>query len=287
MSMKSILVILEDSSVLPAVLETALLAARRFDSYIEGLRVRAVLTGVIAAGADGGLAVTPDLEESFEREQRQATSRVRTLFDDFMREKSVPLAPADGVPAGLSARRVETEAVGTDIFARRGRVFDLAVVGRPVHGGAAPAISTLEALLFESGRPILIAPPQAPSTLAEKIVVAWNGSTETARAVAFAMPFLAQAAEVHVLAIINGTAHGPSVAQAAEHLRRNGVAAVADEVAAEGRAVGVAILDECARLGADLLVKGAYTQSRLRQMIFGGATSHILGAAELPVFMTH
>ena len=287
MSMKSILVILEDSPVLPAVLETALLAARRFDAYIEGLRVRAVLTGVIAAGADGGLAVTPDLEESFEREQREATARVRALFDDFMREKLVPLAPADGVPTGLSARRVETEAVGTDIFGSRGRVFDLSVVGRPIRGGAAPAISTLEALLFESGRPILIAPPDPPPTLGEKIVVAWNGSTETARAVAFAMPFLAQAAEVHVLAIINGIAHGPSPAEAAAHLQRSGIETVAVEADAQGRAVGVAILDECARLGADLLVRGAYTQSRLRQMIFGGATSHILTAAALPVFMTH
>ena len=50
---------------------------------------------------------------------------------------------------------------------------------------------------------------------------------------------------------------------------------------------GEAILAEAKAQGADLLVKGAYTQSRLRQMIFGGATSHILGAAELPVFFAH
>ena len=46
-------------------------------------------------------------------------------------------------------------------------------------------------------------------------------------------------------------------------------------------------LAEATAVGADLLIKGAYTQSRLRQMIFGGATSHILANAMLPVFMAH
>jgi nucleotide-binding universal stress UspA family protein len=50
---------------------------------------------------------------------------------------------------------------------------------------------------------------------------------------------------------------------------------------------GEAILAEAKAMGADLLIKGAYTQSRLRQMIFGGATNHILSAAELPVFLAH
>ncbi len=287
MSMKAILVILEDSPVLLDVLETTLLAARRFDAYIEGLRVRAVLTGVIAAGADGGLAVTPDLEESFEREQREATARVRVLFDDFMRDHAVPLVEGDDAAATVSARRVEAEAVGSDLFGSHARVFDLAVAGRPARGAAVPSISTLETLLFESGRPILIAPPEAPTSLGDKIVIAWNGSTETARTVAFAMPFLERAAEVLVLSIINGTAHGPTASAAARHLQRNNVAAVVRDVEAQGRSVGEAILDECGHWGADLLVKGAYTQSRLRQMIFGGATSHILSAAELPIFMAH
>jgi nucleotide-binding universal stress UspA family protein len=68
---------------------------------------------------------------------------------------------------------------------------------------------------------------------------------------------------------------------------RNGIAAKTQQIRAGDRAVGAAILDQCRELGADLLLKGAYTHSRLRQMIFGGATSHILGAAELPVIMAH
>ena len=80
---------------------------------------------------------------------------------------------------------------------------------------------------------------------------------------------------------------GPSGAELAAGLQANGVM-TEERVAPPGsRSTGEAFLAEAANWGADLMIKGAYTQSRLRQMIFGGATSHILTAAELPVFMAH
>ena len=75
----------------------------------------------------------------------------------------------------------------------RGRIFDLVVVGRPLPDAVAPSMAALETALFETGRPLLIAPPTPPERLGENIVVAWNGSTETARTVAFAMPLLTSA----------------------------------------------------------------------------------------------
>jgi nucleotide-binding universal stress UspA family protein len=118
-------------------------------------------------------------------------------------------------------------------------------------------------------------------------VVSWNASTETARAVAFAMPFLRRAERVVVLAVEGVMVPGPTATEAARHLQLNGIAAETHEAATKGRGGGETILAEAAELGADLLVKGAYTNSRLRQMIFGGATSKILAEAELPVFMAH
>jgi nucleotide-binding universal stress UspA family protein len=84
-----------------------------------------------------------------------------------------------------------------------------------------------------------------------------------------------------------GTTPGPSGEQAAKHLRRNGINAAALTVAAGTRTAGEVVLDQATSLGCDLLVKSAYTQSRLRQMIFGGATRHILANAALPVLMAH
>jgi nucleotide-binding universal stress UspA family protein len=80
---------------------------------------------------------------------------------------------------------------------------------------------------------------------------------------------------------------GPSAREAAGHLAAHGINATEKTVDPKGRGPGEVILAEAKAFGADLLLKGAYTQSRLRQMIFGGATSHILARAELPVLFAH
>ena len=145
----------------------------------------------------------------------------------------------------------------------------------------------LETALFDSGRPVLVVPKSAPQTLARNVLVAWNRSTQQARTNIFALPLLRLAEQVTVLMVEGGTVQGPSAEEAARHLRRNGIKATALTVKRGQRTPGEIILDHAASLGCDLLVKTAYTQSRLRQMIFGGATRHILANATLPVLMAH
>ncbi len=90
-----------------------------------------------------------------------------------------------------------------------------------------------------------------------------------------------------VLTVQGGTVPGPTGEQLARYLARNGVPSEPMSVNPEGRSTGEAILAQAAALKSDLVVKGAYTQSRLRQMMFGGATRHLLGHATLPVLMAH
>ncbi len=288
MGYKSILVPLEESEALTSVLATTLLVARQFESYIEGLCVRPSLAGAIAVGFEGGVAALAGTEEQFEQEQETRTRRLQEQFDGFVRDNTLSVA-ANAETAGLCARWVEDEAPGIGVFGQRGRVFDLIVVGRPTPGVLTPAMNTLETVLFESGRPVLIAPPAAPQSIARNVVVAWNGSTETARAVAFAIPFLQSAERVTVLTVEGAVSPGPSGSEVVDSLRRHGV--TADAADAMGKrspaAAGAVMLEEAAKLGADLLIKGGYTQSRLRQMIFGGATNHILNEAQIPVLMAH
>jgi nucleotide-binding universal stress UspA family protein len=285
MVMKSILVSVEESEALSSVLTTALLAARRFGGTIEGLCPRSAMGAFVVV--EGMSAATSAALESFEVEEQERTRRARELFRSFMQDQGVPWAgPGQGAEE-VSAGWLDELPPGDEAVAQRGRLYDLIVAGRPPPGAAVPRMSTLEALIFESGRPVLIAPPAAPETLGDVVVVAWNGSTESARAVALARPFLARATKIHVLAVEGGSVPGPNAGEVAEHLLRNGLPAEATGVRQEGRSIGEAILAESASLGADLVVKGAYTHSRLRQMIFGGATSHILAAADLPVLMAH
>jgi hypothetical protein len=130
----------------------------------------------------------------------------------------------------------------------------------------------IESGLFESGRPILLSPPAPPKDIATNVMIHWNCSTEQARATAFAMPLLLAAQRVTVLTVSGGQAvPGPTAEQLLKHLRHNGIAAKPMTVGLEGKNTGEAILRACKTEGCDLLVKGAFTQSRLRQMIFGGA----------------
>jgi len=278
--MKAVLVPVEMHDRLRSVLETALLLARRFGSLLEGFALRPIMTEFVPVDMVGGLTWTQD-----DLVDPEEARRAREAFEAFMREREVPVF-AEG-HEGPVHRWFDADSPGDAAVGECGRVFDLTVVGRPISGQIAPRMSTLEAALFESGRPILIAPPDPPRSLGDTVVVAWNGSTETARATAFALPVLHRAKRVVVLVVEGGTVPGPSGGQLAAYLRQNGIAAESMEVKPGRRSIGEAILATAGSLECDLLIKGAYTQSRLRQMIFGGATSHVLAEATLPVFMAH
>jgi nucleotide-binding universal stress UspA family protein len=134
---------------------------------------------------------------------------------------------------------------------------------------------------------VLVAPPEPPATLGETIAISWNRSAETARTIAFAKPLLRRAKRITVFGIEGGQVTGPSGDDVARYLERNGLSANVVPVEKGERGFGLATLDKAAELGADLLVKGAFTQGRLSQMIFGGATRDILAEAKMPVFMAH
>jgi Universal stress protein family len=165
------------------------------------------------------------------------------------------------------------------------RVYDICVIGRPSSSGVGPRMTTLESALFESGQPVLVAPPTAPKSFGENILISWNCSTEQARATASAIPVIRQAKVVTIMTIEGLTVPGPSGVQCKDWLATHGVNAREISIGNGGRKPGEVLLTEAQKLGADLIIKGAYTQSRLRQMIFGGATSHLLSHSNLPMIM--
>ncbi len=280
MSMKTILVPTEKSDLMSATLETALLFAKRFDSYIEGFALRAASSDFVAADL-----IVADAWAVAETRDAELAKEARASFESFMQSRNVPPFRQDG--GGLAYGWTEADSTRDAFVGSHGRVFDLIVFGRPGSYPAGSSMAAVEAALFESGRPILIAPPTPPTQLGENIVIAWNRSTETARVTAFAMPLLHRARKVTVLTVSGGLVPGPEGPELARHLQLNGIPAEAITIDSGNRGAGETILQKAAELGCDLLIKGAYTQSRLRQMIFGGATSHILAKTRLPVFMAH
>ena len=191
--------------------------------------------------------------------------------------------PAKGLAAGWR----EMQGEEPEIVGQHGRLFDLIVVGRPEASMSRRWREIREAVLFETGRPVLLAPVETPPTLGRSVVIAWNGSTESARTIAFGMPFLVAAKRVEVLTVEGHTVPGPSGSEVVAHLARHGISATSRTLKPDERPAGEIILDEAGDIGADLVLKGAFTRSRFRQVVFGGTTQHILDYAKIPVLLAH
>jgi nucleotide-binding universal stress UspA family protein len=280
--MKNILVPTEHGSTMVSALDTALLLAQKFDSCIEGFPLRPAVADLVAMDPDSGLTMVAVRENDVEM-IRQA----EMLFRAFMDNHRIAARTGEA-STSLSWRWLNDAPSGHDFVGSYGRVFDIIVLARPGDEWQSPSMITLESALFESGRPVLIAPPSSPSSLGTNVLVAWNNSTEQARTMADAMPLLRLANRITILTVEGATVAGPSGEQMAQSLKLNGIAAEAITLKPPGkRSAGEVILAKADELGCDLIVKGAYTQSRLRQMIFGGTTRHILANAKLPVLMAH
>lgn len=281
--MKTILLPFYDDDAAEAALDVSRQLAARFGSYIEGLFV--MRPPQIIDGE--GIVLADSYLTQLKEEGRRLGDRAKARFDDCVAKRGMVTGSLTAPPQGMAIGWREMEGLEGQVIGDHGRVFDLIVVGREFGHPWVDWHVMAEAALFESGRPIILAPEKPGESLGENVVIAWNHSTETARTVAFAMPLLAGARTVTVVAVSGWGVPGPNADQLRGHLVRNGISASARTIEPDGRSPGEVVLDECAALGADLLVKGAYTQSRLRQLIFGGATRHIMMSANIPVILAH
>jgi nucleotide-binding universal stress UspA family protein len=282
MVMKTILVPIGKHDEMQSSLHTALILARQHSSYIEGVPLR--WTSVdFAIGGD--IAVAFPVEQ-YRREVAAEEQRARQVFESFMQDNNVPRS--SDIVTYPSYGWLNDPLEGEVFVGSYGRAFDLIVMNRPDANSAIRYQKALESALFDSGRPVLLSPPSPPEHVAVKVLIAWNGSTEQARAIALSLPLLERAERVTVLTVEGGTGvPGPSAEQVIRYMQRNGIPAEPLTVRLDGKSTGESILNAARQLDCDLLIKGAFTQSRLRQMIFGGATQHVMANATLPVLLAH
>lgn len=281
--MKTILVPFYDDDIAQNALATSWMVAGRFGSYVEALFV--MRPPQIFDGE--GIALAGSYMTQLKDEERRLAESAHKRFQAAMDARGLSVVDVTTPSKGLTAGWRETEGLEGQVIGDYGRLFDLIVIGRNFGQPWIDWSVMCEAALFETGRPVLVAAADTPESVGDRIVVAWNGSTETARCIALSMPFLERAESVVVLTVEGWQVPGPSGDQVTAHLQRNGIKASARNVVSGSRSVGEAILDETKEVNADLIVKGAYTHSRLRQLVFGGATRHLLHNTPIPLFMAH
>jgi nucleotide-binding universal stress UspA family protein len=177
-----------------------------------------------------------------------------------------------------------------DFVAREARAADLLIVGRvPASGGVTRAVDPGRVVL-RAGRPALIVPPGIEVLRAERVVIAWKDSREARRAVQDALPLLHEAKHVDVVEIqgIDGDARAQGrVDDVAHYLMRHRIAARARVVTQDGRKLADILTDVAQNDGADLIVAGAYGQSRLGEWVFGGVTRDLLSASPICCLLAH
>lgn len=279
--MKTILVPTQHIPAMTSALEVATLLARHTGAYIEGFPLRVAIPPYVVAELTAGLTM-----DAYDAQRDEEVAELHRAFETFMKEHGVPPSGSAGEHPCFGWRAAASE--DESFIGSHGRAFDITVISRLDADSSGLHRRAIESALFESGRPVLLAPPVAPGRIATNIMIHWNGSTEQSRANAFAMPLLHRADRVTVLTVVGGQdVPGPSADDILRQLQHNGIAAKPVNVKLGDRETGEAVLDAAKAEGCDLLVKGAFTRNRLRQMIFGGATSHIMEHADLPVLMAH
>jgi nucleotide-binding universal stress UspA family protein len=253
-----------------AALSVAKSVAPSFGAKISGVHVRMDVNSALALA-------TRETSWRAERAENERSAKARAAFDR---------AFDAGNGAAMNAHWREIEGFPLYEYAFHGRMHDLIVVGRerqlPEYAAE---------ILMRTGRPVLMAPPRATETIGESVLLAWNNSPESARALTAAMPMILKAKKVLIASIPQALDDEQETQQSLDELR--GVLAlhgltVETHLLKQARGDEADMLRDAAYgAGCDLIVMGAYGHSRLREYVFGGLTRAILNECALPVLMFH
>jgi nucleotide-binding universal stress UspA family protein len=273
-------------------LEAAFLAGWPFDAHIQALHVHPgpmQIIGVAALRQFGSKSGNRELIHTLEREALRRTELAKSTFDGFVEARLS--AHAFGTAAsGVTASWREIEGNPVHDTTMEARFHDLVVLGRaPEHGEF--STEAIGNILVGCGRPVLLAPNHDVTTVGHSVAIAWKESAEAARAITAAMPLLLHSKKVFVVSVDESADHDQQVTKSAERLvgqlGRHGLPAEAHSLTAPPHAAAETLISEAQRLGADLLLAGAYSHGRMRELVFGGFTRKILGSCDLPVFLLH
>ena len=287
MNLAKILAPLSGAARDEVVLATAFAAAQPFNAHVAALFIH---PDPRLAVPFVGVPVSPEaVQDIVNASEEIAQSADKRAHDTLV-------AAAAKVGAAVVAHPKKADAVTCSFRRAQGLYFravahaaelsDLVVFGVVAGLEAVELSEAFVEILTRSGRPILLS-AEAPSRLARKVVLGWDGGASAARAVSAALPFLKKAESIEILSVQRAPLRETGFADLHDYLALHGLSATERTVEQGARPVGEAILESAAQAGADLLVMGAYSRGALRESVFGGATAHIRSHATLPIFMAH
>lgn len=286
--MKIILVPVADRPECAKALRHAFELAHQFDACVIGCHMRPHRNSDVSLSGYFNEAIIGSSDQApksawQKKSSAKSSSAARALFKSIAESHNMPVSKSlKPTPVAVWQEKVGAP---DKLLRIAGPVSDLLVVSRPKEGGGKVAAMFMLAALMESCRPVLILPQTGRSAIGERICIAWNQSTEAARAVAAAMPVLQRASQVTIVSCGPENRVGPKSKQLSDYLGAWGVAA--DVRSTRGRDVDTELMKAFRDTKSDLLVMGAYSRQRWRQLVFGGTSNYMLSRANIPVLMLH
>ena len=266
--MLDFIVTMDKAKPADAFLHGALALAQRHQAFVTGAQVIVVYPALLAVPAAADLLAS---------EEHEAENR-RAWWLELCRK------------SGLGGEWEVIRGLAGEALAKRSQLSDLVIGMLPVSNPASPVgFDEITRTLFAGVAPMLLVPDTwSGDLLAQRVLIAWNGSSEAVRAIKAALPLLRHAAMVQVL---DGERDDLSELAATrlpllDWLARHGVHAHYRQIADNGHEAGKHLLDEARAMQADLLVMGAWGRSRFSELVLGGATRHVLENAHLPVLLS-
>tara|TARA_Y100001960_G_scaffold276104_1_gene306051 strand:+ start:427 stop:1311 length:885 start_codon:yes stop_codon:yes gene_type:complete len=261
--------------------------ARNWGSHVEVIHIAMDPRDSVAYVGEGMTsAMIGDVMAVAERESDERRQQAQKVFEDACNWNSVTIS---GEPERGSGTAHFTVITGREeeVISSRGRLADLICARRPEGGSEEISFSvTLEAALLDTGCPVLILPPSDPVDFGKSVAIYWNGSSESSKAIKSSIPFLCKAEDVTIMEVYGDNHSASSTQDVEKFLRWHGIKAKSQNLSRKD-SDSDSLLAATSEAGADMLVMGAYTRSRLRRLVFGGVTKDILTGSSVPVLMVH
>ncbi|WP_374378442.1 universal stress protein [Dongia sp.] len=274
------------------VLESALAYARLFDSHVEVLHPRLDPYRVLAGFIDGlnGLG-TSDIVTGIRQDIDRRQHIAHGTFNGWVARHGLRVGADISESAGPQSGDQPTaswrlgEGTYENAMSQYGRLADLIVVAQPSAAGRSAQDAVVEAAIFDTGRPVLCIPAGQRALDLGSIAILWNGSIEAARAIGQTMPILSAGGNVVVMT--GGKCDGVDPRELVERLVLRGIEARTRRVNPGEEFSPTALLDALNNGHFGLVVMGGYGHTRLREMVLGALTRHMLAEAKIPVLLAH
>lgn len=292
MAIRSILALLDGGPASEHAIAAAVQLGQTFDAHVEVLHVETPVDSFVPLMPEAAsIASSARLADDLLADSRRRAEQARALFDTHCADVGLTIIdPGSERPATATFAWRLVSGHDNPELARRGRLFDLIIMARPDGAEGGVDSAALEAALFDTGRPVLIAGDTPLQIIGAHMAIAWDGSREATQSIGASLPLLQKAKTVTAVSVSDGDANNMTngdLTDLAVYLRSHGIDPATKVIARHERSIAEALHQEMREQKVGLTVMGAYGHSVISEFLFGGVTRDMLKDQHLALFLAH